>query len=360
MSNFLECKSVLSKEVDKKGFITMDEFLEATVTYDLTITEVDKLSDEYSCLGVLVDQEVDKIANDSESADYSRVDYQHIYNEIISQTESMVDLVNQIKNLPVPQFGEVSFLVRQKNSGIKGARDRLIILHMRVVLKIALNISKKEQFELSDAIAAGMMGLVNAVDKFDHNSFTSLHSYAALWIQQYIYRECVSVWMHRYYPAHVKEFIYPMMERYLIRMQEANFRDDDFIYEYALTVERPVESVLFIFKRIWNEINGRVELDALESGEIVDTSCNGTEEILDECCMIILKEQIDESLETLTLREKKVIELRFGLEDGRHRTLEEVGQHFGVSRERIRQIEAKAMRKLRHPSRSRRLKDFLD
>lgn len=357
MSNFLECKSVLSKEVDKKGFITMDEFLEATVTYDLTITEVDKLTDEYSCLGVLVDQEVDKIANDSESADYSRVDYQTIFDEIVKTSESLIDLVEQIKKLPTPQFGEINFLTKQIDNGSEKAKQRLIILHMRLVLKIALNLAQKEKFNLADAVSAGTLGLIHSVNKFNRNGFSNFQGHASLWIQQYIYRECNPVWMQHYFPTHIKEWACPLLRDYK-NIIDAGLDFNDFIKNYSEKSGHSIVEILKCLQLLVNEIDGRVEIDKPEFGRELDISYDGTSFVEKLASYNICKEMVAEVLETLSHHEKIVLELRFGIKDGRFRTLEEVSQHFGVTRERIRQIEAKALTKLRHPSRSKRLKDF--
>lgn len=368
MSKVADCQKLLIAESEKKGFLTFDDIMDMSDAYSLSVSEVDQLSEALEIRGIIIYETAPSGKDVDHFEDYSRIDYEAIFEEIISLSPELEDVVELIRKLPPPQYGEISALTTQTAAGNTYARERLILIHLRVALKIALSMAKSHQYDIVDAVSAGFLGLVIAVDRFDPDGFSAFLSYASLWIQQNINRECTPVWMEYYFPAHYKEKMLPAYERYLnhwcgdcvpgricetlvseiadsleISFGEAN--------EYLAAAIKQAENHLYL-SDYFEESDCEEPLPWPQ--ELIRTD----EMLFEEVTACALKEQLIDVLATLTPREEKVLKLRFGLEAGRTRTLEEVGKEFNVTRERIRQINAKAFRKLRHPSRAKKLKDF--
>ena len=226
--------------------------------------------------------------------------------------------------------------------------------------------AKSHQYDIADAVSAGFVGLVIAVDRFDPDGFSAFQSYASLWIQQNINRECNPIWMEYYFPAHYKEKMLCVYECYLSVLE----RVPDKPFEGIITEISEYLGISFIqtkdfLKAAIQQSENRLsisdffeddfcsEVSALPQGLI-----QPGEELFDSVIASILEESVLETLSTLTPKEEKVLKLRFGIDDDCPRTLEETGNEFSITRERIRQIEVKALRKLSHPSRAKKLKDF--
>ena len=247
-------------------------------------------------------------------------------------------------------------LFRDIERGNLKAKEMVINSNYRLVVNIAKQF-RKSGVEFLDLIQAGNEGLLKAVDRFDYHKGFKFSTYATWWIRQSI---------TRYMADHARVIRIP------VHMVETLNKLKKYKYNFTVNIGRkPTNNELATafecsevrIEYLLQLLDNVVSLDS-PVGEDGDTSLGDFIEQKNEAgpfeaaAAALLREQLGETLETLTLREKKVLELRFGLIDGRTRTLEEVGQHFGVTRERIRQIEAKALRKLRHPSRAKRLKDF--
>lgn len=372
MSGLIECQQNLLALANDKGYLTFDDILEAADTSLLSLSDIDRLSDNLQSLGVLLYETAPEQDDDTDAySDYSRTDYGAIFSEITSLSDAIIPLIELVKDILPPQFGEVQSLVEQLQYGNNYARERLIVSHLRIALKIALSVSKQYSYNIEDAVSASFIGLMEAVEHFDPNGFSAFQSYASMWIQQNIHRYCTPVWMEYYCPVHVKEKIFPVLLQYN-HNSSTIVVDDSFdpevINEIAAAADMPNSQVERILRFAYTQLFGHKELDAAPvTEEDLDTErlslfkIDNVEALNDNLDEIIerkaLRETLDKLLETFTPREQEIIRLRFGF-DGMPQTLEEVGQFFNITRERVRQIENKCIRRLRHPSKAKKIRDF--
>ena len=265
--------------------------------------------------------------------------------------------LKEIGKIRLLTFEEESILAERMLNGDKEAKRQLIESNLRLVVSIAKKYIGRGM-NLLDLIQEGNLGLIKAVDKFDQTKGFKFSTYATWWIRQAITRAIADQARTIRIPVHMVETINKLIKtsRHLLQ----SFGREPTPEEIANELEMPVEKVREILKIAQEPISLETpvgEEDESNLGNFIpdEDAPSPSEQAADT----LLREHIEEVMETLTQREAKVLKLRFGLEDGRMRTLEEVGKEFDVTRERIRQIEAKALRKLRHPSRSKKLKDFM-
>lgn len=266
--------------------------------------------------------------------------------------------LKDIGKIPLLTTEEEIELAKRMKLGDENARTRLAEANLRLVVSIAKRyVGRGMQF--LDLIQEGNLGLIKAVEKFDYTKGYKFSTYATWWIRQAITRSIADQARTIRIPVHMVETINRQIRVSRMLLQELG--REPTMEEVAEKMEVPVERVREIRKISQEPVSLETPIGEEEDSHLGDFIQDEHVAVpADAATFTLLHEQLMETLETLTEREQKVLRLRFGLDDGRPRTLEEVGKEFNVTRERIRQIEAKALRKLRHPSRSKKLKDYLD
>lgn len=266
--------------------------------------------------------------------------------------------LKEIGKVPLLTADEEVDLARRMADGDEDAKKRLAEANLRLVVSIAKRYVGRGMLFL-DLIQEGNLGLIKAVEKFDYRKGYKFSTYATWWIRQAITRAIADQARTIRIPVHMVETINKLIRVSRQLLQELGREPTP--EEIAVQMNMPVERVREILKISQEPVSLETPIGEEEDSHLGDFIQDDNVPVpADAAAFTLLKEQLGEVLGTLTEREQKVLTLRFGLEDGRARTLEEVGKEFNVTRERIRQIEAKALRKLRHPSRSRKLKDYLE
>lgn len=266
--------------------------------------------------------------------------------------------LKEIGKIPLLTTDQEIELAKRMELGDQLAKKRLAEANLRLVVSIAKKyVGRGMQF--LDLIQEGNLGLIKAVEKFDYRKGYKFSTYATWWIRQAITRAIADQARTIRIPVHMVETINKLIRVSRQLLQELGREPTP--EEIAAELDMPVERVREILKISQEPVSLETPIGEEEDSHLGDFIQDDNVPVPAEAAaQTLLKEQLDEVLDTLTEREQKVLRLRFGMDDGRARTLEEVGKEFDVTRERIRQIEAKALRKLRHPSRSRKLRDYLD
>ena len=266
--------------------------------------------------------------------------------------------LKEIGKVPLLSADEEIKLAQKMEEGDEAAKKKLAEANLRLVVSIAKRYVGRGMLFL-DLIQEGNLGLIKAVEKFDYRKGYKFSTYATWWIRQAITRAIADQARTIRIPVHMVETINKLIRVSRQLLQELGREPSP--EEIAAEMDIPVERVREILKISQEPVSLETPIGEEEDSHLGDFIQDENVPVpADAAAFTLLKEQLDEVLGTLTEREQKVLRLRFGLDDSRARTLEEVGKEFNVTRERIRQIEAKALRKLRHPSRSRKLKDYLD
>ena len=304
----------------------------------------------------MLDDDVDDefLKNEEEDIDLDAIDLL----EGIGTEDPVRMYLKEIGTVPLLSAEEEIRLAKRKAEGDVNAKERLIEANLRLVVSIAKRyVGRGMQF--LDLIQEGNLGLIKAVDKFDYTKGFKFSTYATWWIRQAITRAIADQARTIRIPVHMVETI-NKVKKTNSQLLHKNGRDPT-AEEIAAELDMPVDKVREILRVAQEPVSLETPIGEEEDSHLGDfIPDDDALAPADAASMLLLKEQLGDVLKTLTPREEKVLSLRFGLEDGHPRTLEEVGKEFNVTRERIRQIEAKALRKLRHPSRSKKLKDFLD
>lgn len=351
--------SKLRKRGKVKGNLTYEEIGDALEELDIDSEEIDNLYHDFEKDGIeLLDDEKinEKILESSSDEDLTKEDLS--VPKGVSVDDPVRMYLKEIGKIPLLTGAEEVTIAKRMEIGDNLAKQELAEANLRLVVSIAKRYVGRGMSFL-DLIQEGNLGLMKAVEKFDYTKGFKFSTYATWWIRQAITRAIADQARTIRIPVHMVETI-----NKLVRVQRQLVQElgrDPVPEEIAEEMNLDVEKVREIQKIAQEPVSLETPIGEEEDSHLGDFIPD--EEILspsDAATFTLLKEQLDGVLTTLTDREKKVLTLRFGLDDGRARTLEEVGKEFDVTRERIRQIEAKALRKLRHPSRSKKLKDFLE
>ncbi|MBQ9136261.1 MAG: RNA polymerase sigma factor RpoD [Lachnospiraceae bacterium] len=330
--------------LEEEQFEKILEVLEQSNIDVLRITEDDDVDDEEM---ILIEEE----DVDVENIDLSVPDG-------VSIEDPVRMYLKEIGKVPLLSAEEEIELAKKMELGDQEAKKRLAEANLRLVVSIAKRYVGRGMLFL-DLIQEGNLGLIKAVEKFDYRKGYKFSTYATWWIRQAITRAIADQARTIRIPVHMVETINKLIRVSRQLLQELGREPSP--EEIAEEMNMPVERVREILKISQEPVSLETPIGEEEDSHLGDFIQDDNVPVpADAAAFTLLKEQLVEVLGTLTEREQKVLRLRFGLDDGRARTLEEVGKEFNVTRERIRQIEAKALRKLRHPSRSRKLKDYLD
>ena len=345
-----------------KGKLTDQEIMDAMESFDFDPEQMDKL---YELLEANHIQVVDEFANlpleelelGTEGTDPEEP-AEVIAAENISVDDPVKAYLKEIGRVPLLSPEEETALAMRIMEGDSKAKKRLSEANLRLVVSIAKRyVGRGMQF--LDLIQEGNLGLIKAVEKFDYTKGFKFSTYATWWIRQAITRAIADQGRTIRIPVHMVETI-NKVKKVSSQLLHKNGHEPS-AEEIAAELNMPVDKVREIMRVAQEPVSLETPIGEEEDSHLGDFIPDDEAPAPAEAAShTLLKEQLDEVLTSLTEREAKVLRLRFGLEDGRPRTLEEVGKEFDVTRERIRQIEAKALRKLRHPSRSKKLKDFLD
>ena len=331
-------------QLDAEQFEKILDFLEANNIDVLRITDDD------------VDDEMLLDVDDEDEIEVEKIDLS--VPDGISIEDPVRMYLKEIGKVPLLSAEEEVELAKRMELGDQEAKKRLAEANLRLVVSIAKRYVGRGMLFL-DLIQEGNLGLIKAVEKFDYRKGYKFSTYATWWIRQAITRAIADQARTIRIPVHMVETINKLIRVSRQLLQELGREPTP--EEIAAEMNMPVERVREILKISQEPVSLETPIGEEEDSHLGDFIQDDNVPVpADAAAFTLLKEQLEEVLGTLTEREQKVLTLRFGLEDGRARTLEEVGKEFNVTRERIRQIEAKALRKLRHPSRSRKLKDYLE
>ena len=343
----------------QRGELTTKQINDLLEEFDFDVEQVDRLYEkiEGSNIKIIEDMELD-IDTDLESITIEDESGADEVSETINVDDPVKVYLKEIGRVPLLTTEEELKLSEKMAQGDQDAAKRLSEANLRLVVSIAKRyVGRGMQF--LDLIQEGNLGLIKAVEKFDYTKGFKFSTYATWWIRQSITRAIADQARTIRIPVHMVETI-NKVKKVSSQLLHKNGHEPT-SEEIAREIDMPVEKVSEIMRVSQEPVSLETPIGEEEDSHLGDFIPDDDAPAPAEAASYtLLKEQISKVLSTLTPREEKVLRLRFGLEDGRQRTLEEVGKEFNVTRERIRQIEAKALRKLRHPGRSKKLRDFLD
>jgi len=349
----------LIDEAKRRGSITYNEIMDKLQHEELTPEQIDDIYENLAAQGIkVVSDEADGEADSLGSSAPEENEVDLSVPEGVAIDDPVRMYLKEIGKVPLLTAEEEVELAKRIEKGDQEAKRRLAEANLRLVVSVAKRYVGRGMLFL-DLIQEGNLGLIKAVEKFDYRKGYKFSTYATWWIRQAITRAIADQARTIRIPVHMVETINKLIRvsRQLLQELGREPLPEEIAEEMGIDEDRVREIMKIAQEPVSLETPIGEEEDSHLGDFIEDEDAVAP---ADAASFLLLKEQLKDVLETLTDREQKVLRLRFGLDDGRARTLEEVGKVFGVTRERIRQIEAKALRKLRHPSRSKKLKDYLE
>ena len=339
-----------------KGVLTYKEVMDTLDDLELDSEQIERIYDRFEALNIDVVEEME--IPDDITSDISELESDLGSTEGVAIDDPVRMYLKEIGKVPLLSAAEEIEIAKRMADGDQDAKKQLAEANLRLVVSVAKRYVGRGMLFL-DLIQEGNLGLIKAVEKFDYRKGYKFSTYATWWIRQAITRAIADQARTIRIPVHMVETINKLIRvnRQLLQEYGREPRPDEIAREMGISEEKVREIIKVAQEPVSLETPIGEEEDSHLGDFIPDDDAPAPAEV---AAFTLLKEQLMEVLDTLTPREEKVLRLRFGLDDGKARTLEEVGREFNVTRERIRQIEAKALRKLRHPSRSKKLKDFLD
>lgn len=339
-----------------KGVLTYKEIMDALEEQELDQDQVEAIYDRIEMLNIDVVEDIEASADITE--EISAIETETAAPEGVNIDDPVRMYLKEIGKVPLLTAVEEVEIAQRMSEGDPDAKQQLAEANLRLVVSIAKRYVGRGMLFL-DLIQEGNLGLIKAVEKFDYRKGYKFSTYATWWIRQAITRAIADQARTIRIPVHMVETINKLIRvnRQLLQEYGRDPRPDEIAHEMGITEDKVREIIKIAQEPVSLETPIGEEEDSHLGDFIPDEEAPAPAEVV---AGTLLKEQLIDVLDTLTPREEKVLRLRFGLDDGKARTLEEVGREFAVTRERIRQIEAKALRKLRHPSRSKKLKDFLE
>ena len=339
-----------------KGVLTYKEVMDTLDELELDSEQIERIYDRFEALNIDVVEEME--IPDDITSDISELESDLGSTEGVAIDDPVRMYLKEIGKVPLLSAAEEIEIAKRMADGDQDAKKQLAEANLRLVVSVAKRYVGRGMLFL-DLIQEVNLGLIKAVEKFDYRKGYKFSTYATWWIRQAITRAIADQARTIRIPVHMVETINKLIRvnRQLLQEYGREPRPDEIAREMGISEEKVREIIKVAQEPVSLETPIGEEEDSHLGDFIPDDDAPAPAEV---AAFTLLKEQLMEVLDTLTPREEKVLRLRFGLDDGKARTLEEVGREFNVTRERIRQIEAKALRKLRHPSRSKKLKDFLE
>ena len=356
----LETKKTIIKELiergKKKGMLSHNEIASAFFEVEITADELETVYDVLEKENIEIVEDLEK---ELEEIEVSKEELEDLsVPEGVSIDDHVKMYLKEIGKVNLLDAEQETLLAKRMAEGDEEAKKRLAEANLRLVVSIAKRYVGRGMLFL-DLIQEGNLGLIKAVDKFDYTKGYKFSTYATWWIRQAITRAIADQARTIRIPVHMVETINKLVRVSRQLVQELGREPTP--EELSKELNMPLDKVREISKISQEPVSLETPIGEEEDSHLGDFIPDDDAPAPSEAAsFVLLKEQLVEVLKTLTPREEKVLKLRFGLDDGRQRTLEEVGKEFNVTRERIRQIEAKALRKLRHPSRSKKLRDYLE
>ncbi|MDS1029477.1 RNA polymerase sigma factor RpoD [Bacillota bacterium LX-D] len=359
----IESVKKLMEKGKKQGALSYREIMDSLQGIELSSEQIDDIYEQLGSIGIEVIPDTGDLNEDRDESIQNIDESEEIELDLSIPEGVGIDdpvrmYLKEIGRVPLLSAEEEVELAKKMGEGDEEAKRRLAEANLRLVVSIAKRYVGRGMLFL-DLIQEGNLGLIKAVEKFDYKKGFKFSTYATWWIRQAITRAIADQARTIRIPVHMVETINKLIRVSRQLLQELGREPAP--EEIAKEMDIPVDRVREIMKIAQEPVSLETPIGEEEDSHLGDfIEDEDAPAPAEAASFMLLKEQLEEVLDTLTPREEKVLRLRFGLDDGRSRTLEEVGQEFGVTRERIRQIEAKALRKLRHPSRSKKLKDYLE